>query len=240
MSISDKIRLTQRKSGKVFIELYSNKSQALVNEAEYRSQNRSSAKRFLGKIVATISWIFTAFDSPFSYRLFVISAIGFGFGYGMSVTLLYQPTLIQAVPSGQESNTPKIYAERIQLPRMDKSFLVADDGEYILEQIRSSKLLQLSAHGGLQDSRPAVLTQVGFFPGSTHSLEEVQLFDAIRVVGSNGAEYSYKVTSIVYIKSDELQANIENSADDLIIYIPQNILQTDLLVIKARAVQAAN
>ncbi len=239
MLFRKQIRFSQRKSGKVYLEIVPKATSASTpNDADavYRQQNRGFLKRILGVLITGTVKIVNYFDSPLAYRVFLAAVVGFGLGYGVSVTMINQPDMVQAIPAVDQSEH-RVVAKMVRVPRLDVAFRVEEGKVQELMVPRAHSLVHVSKSGSLGSQNTTIITHSGILAGRTGILEEIQLADEIVVLGSNDAHYSYRVTGIVQAHSDELSANIEHSSEELILYLPQNMLRSELLIIKSRAIR---
>lgn len=236
MILKRQVKFSQRKSGKVYLEIVPNTPTIPDSEAAYRQQNRGLTKRTLGTLVGSTSKILNFIDTDVFYRIFLAAVVGFGLGYGVSVTMINQPDVVQAIPDIDLSEH-RIVAEKIRVPRLDVVFVVEQGEVQDLMAPQANSLVHLSKSGSLESRNTAILTHSGLVSGKTKKLEDIEISDLIIVAGSNGANYSYRVTSIVQAKSDELPSNIEHASEELILYLPQNFLRSELLIVKARAIR---
>lgn len=179
--------------------------------------------------------VFAFFDFLATKRKLVISSVGLGIGLGLSVLVTQRPDTLQAFPTLATQNITDIYASRVIISSIDLSTAVTKGNlQDLFDTVSLQGLVHDERSAALGGRHPVVIAEVGF-SNILQNLDSVQIGDEIRVVGTNEAVYSYRVTELRDMNSEYLPNVIGVNQDALILYKSKNILRTQLYMVIAQS-----
>ncbi|MBU0974274.1 hypothetical protein KKD03_01070 [Patescibacteria group bacterium] len=226
--MSDKeniIKVKKLRSGDIVFEFTPNISHDVVKKL---------IKGSVRVIYKLFSPIFSFFDKLAERRKLVISSVGLGIGFGLSIIVTQRPDILQAFPVleygisvGSEVSVLKI--NKLNLYETIKIGSLAD----VYNNVFEDQLIHLEGSGFLGQKTPVVIADLG----STNllkRLDAISIGDEIVVVGKNNGTYKYRVIEIREIEAQYLTNVIDREENSLIIYKPENLLRTRLFVVVAK------
>lgn len=171
------------------------------------------------RVTKVLVAFFSGLDKVSSYRLIWAAAAGIGLGIGLSVTVSQQPTAVGASLFQERASTPDnglIIPQSVQLPFAEMDISLKWD-------VQSGELGEHQIVVGYIEDRNEVAL-----------LRDISVGEVIKVVGSNQGLYSHRVTEIHVLPTDQVSSVLQQESNVLAIIGPNNVLQTESLVIKAR------